>query len=88
MVYCSHLKRAIQLKIYFGTEKWWVAEPSPTDLFLIEKSHFRLTELWAESAFLPLTLKPADQPPRTAETGRTTSLSGFDGGFTIFLCLF
>ena len=37
------------------------------------------------SAFSSWTLKLADQPPRTPKTSRTTSLSGFEGGCTIFL---
>ena len=58
-------------------------------MWLAKKNPFSLPEFWAESAFSPCTLKPADQPPRTPETGRTTSLSGFEGSFTIFLlCLF
>ena len=50
-----------------------------------EKNPFCLPELWAEFTFPLCTLKPADQPPRTPETSHTTSLSGFEGGFTIFI---
>ena len=52
---------------------------------LEKRSFFCLSKFWTESAFSPWTLKPSDQPPRTPKTGRRTSLSGFEGGFIIFL---
>ena len=52
---------------------------------LKKKSHFDHPELLAESEFPSWTPKPSELAPRIPETVQTTSLSGFEGGFSIFI---